>query len=245
MTKMPKPTLESKRKLAEAVTDEPPEPDQPPTKLRKEIKQRMSQLDGSIIIAKDRGYHAQLPKERLESLAVNERGDIYPTILPSLCQSSVAPPKRSLRLQSNLCTRCAKIDLDALLSRPHKTQAGQLAKNLSPVPNWKIDSCALCSLLSSTIDLRYWPSGRKYHSEPTHPTKWEIRHGIQSARTCCKLDTLGGISFHSLRAWKVLSKLSRTKLRRPILKPLRVGSASVKRSIRKYAHRGPFLRPRP
>ncbi|KAH8665212.1 heterokaryon incompatibility protein-domain-containing protein, partial [Tricladium varicosporioides] len=62
---------------------------------------------------------------------------------------------------SNLCTRCAEIDLDTLLSRPHKTQIGQLAKNLSPVSKWEIDSCALCSLLSSTIDLRYWPSGSK------------------------------------------------------------------------------------
>ncbi|PMD37808.1 hypothetical protein L207DRAFT_600441 [Hyaloscypha variabilis F] len=76
-------------------------------------------------------------------------------------QSPVTPPKRSLRLRSNLCSRCAEIDLDALLSRQHKTQAGQLAQDLSPVPNWKIDSCALCSLLSSTIDLRHWPAGRK------------------------------------------------------------------------------------
>jgi hypothetical protein len=53
MTKMPKPTLESKRKLADAVTDEPPEPGQPPTKLRKEIEQRMSQFEESIITAKD------------------------------------------------------------------------------------------------------------------------------------------------------------------------------------------------
>ena len=161
MTKMPKPTLKSKRKLADAVPDEPPEPDQPPTKLRKEIEQRMSQFEESIITAKDSRYSSKVSKERLESPAVNERGDIYPTILPSFCQSSVTPPKRSLRVRSNLCTRCAKINLDALLSRPHKTQAGQLAKNLSPVPTWKIDSCALCSLLSSTMDLRHWPSGRK------------------------------------------------------------------------------------
>ena len=158
---MPKPTLESKRKLADAITDERPEPHQPPTKLRKEIKQRKSQLNESIITAKDGRHHAKLPRERLESLVVNERDDSYPTILPSLCQSLVIPPKRSLRVQSNLCTRCSQIDLDALLSRPHKTKAGQPAKNLSPVPDWKIDSCALCSLLSSTMDLSNWPSGRR------------------------------------------------------------------------------------
>lgn len=158
---MPEPILESKRKRADVVTDEPPEPDPHPTKLRKGIEQRMSQLDESIVTAKDGGYHARLPKERLESLAVNERGDIYPTILPSFRQSSVAPSKRNLRVRSNLCKRCAKIPLDTLLSRPHKTQAGKPAKNLSPVSNWEIDSCALCSLLSSTMDLRYWPSGRK------------------------------------------------------------------------------------
>lgn len=158
---MPKPTLGSKRKLADAITDEPPEPHQPPTKLWKEIKQGMSQLKESVVTAKDGRYYGKLPKERLESLAVHERGDIYPTILPSLCQSSAAPPKQSLRVRSNLCTRCSKIDLDALLSRPHKTKAGQPAKNLSPFPNWKIDSCALCSLLSSIMDLPYWPSGRK------------------------------------------------------------------------------------
>jgi hypothetical protein len=161
MTKLPKPTLESKRKLADAVADEPSEPDEPPTKLRKEFEQRMSQLEESIITAKDSGYPPKLSKERLESFAVNERDDIYPTILPSFCQSSVIPSERSLLVRSNPCTQCAKIDLDALLSRPHKTQAGQLAKNLSPVPNWKIESCALCSLLSSTMDLHYWPSGRK------------------------------------------------------------------------------------
>ncbi|KAH6664202.1 heterokaryon incompatibility protein-domain-containing protein [Halenospora varia] len=161
MAKIPEPTWERKRKLADAVNNEPPAPEPPPTKLRKEIEQKMSQLDESIVTAKDGRYHARIPKERLESLAVNERGDIYPTILPSFRQSSVAPSKRRLRVRSNLCTRCAKIDLDTLLSRPHKTQAGQLVKNLSPVSNWEIDSCALCSLLSSTMDLRYWPSGRK------------------------------------------------------------------------------------
>jgi hypothetical protein len=158
---MPKSTLKSKRKLANAVTDEPPQPDPPPTKRRKETEQRMSQLEQSVLTSKDGGCHAKLPKKRIESLAVNEQGDIYPTILPSFCQSSVAPSKRSLRERSKLCARCVKMDLATLLSRPHKTQAGQPAKNLSPVVNWKIDSCALCSLLSSTMDLHYWPSGRK------------------------------------------------------------------------------------
>ncbi|KAN0099232.1 HET domain containing protein, partial [Hyaloscypha variabilis] len=170
---MPKPTLESKRKLADAVTDEPSEPDQPPTKLRKEIEQTISQIEEGIITTKESGYPRKLPKERLESLAVNEQGDIYPTILPSFCQSSATPPKRSLRVRSNLCTRCAKIDLNTLLSRPHKTQADQLAKNLSPVHNWKIDSCALCSLLSSTMDLPRWSAGEKVRLRTYSSNKME------------------------------------------------------------------------
>jgi hypothetical protein len=39
-----------------------------------------------------------------------------------------------------------------LLSRSHKTRAGQAAKELSPVPSWDILSCALCSLFQSTLD---------------------------------------------------------------------------------------------
>jgi hypothetical protein len=65
-----------------------------------------------------------------------------------------------LRAQSHLCRRCAGIDLDILLSRPHKTQAGQPAKKLNPVRNWNIDSCHLCSLLYSAIDVAVWASAR-------------------------------------------------------------------------------------
>ena len=160
MTKSPEPTLKTKRKLANEVTDEPPKRDLPPTKLRKEIKQKMNQLGENIVPVKDGEYFARLPKEGSENLAVSGR-DIYPTILPSLRQTSIAPTKQGLRGRSNLCPRCTSIALDTLLSRPHKTKAGQAAKNLSSVPNWEIDSCALCSLMSSTMELRYWTPERK------------------------------------------------------------------------------------
>ena len=70
---------------------------------------------------------------KLEGNSVDETDDIYPTILPSLSQSSAAQTKRSLPAQSDLCRRCTRIDLDTLLSRPHKTYAGQPTKKLSPV----------------------------------------------------------------------------------------------------------------
>lgn len=49
-----------------------------------------------------------------------------------------------------------------LLSRSHKTQAGQATKELSPVPSWDILSCALCSLFRSTLR-PFWSkqAGRK------------------------------------------------------------------------------------
>ncbi len=97
-------------------------------------------------------------KGKLEDNSVDKKDDIYSKILPSLSRSTVSVRKRSLRARSNLCKRCAEIDLDILLSRPSKTQAGQAAKNLSPVRDWKIDSCHLCSLLHSTIGSHGWGS---------------------------------------------------------------------------------------
>jgi hypothetical protein len=49
----------------------------------------MSQLDKSIITAKDGRYHAEDPKETLDSFAFNDGGEAYPTILPSFYRSSV------------------------------------------------------------------------------------------------------------------------------------------------------------
>ena len=97
---------------------------------------------------------------KLKGNSVDETNDIYPSILPSLSQSSEAQKKRSLPAQSDLCWRCARIDLDTLLSRPHKTRAGQPAGELSPVRDWDIDSCHLCSLLYSTIDVTLPASDR-------------------------------------------------------------------------------------
>ena len=71
------------------VIDEYLELEPSSTRLRKKIEKKMSQLDKSIITAKDDGYHAEDPKETLDSFAVNDEGDTYPTILPSFYQSSV------------------------------------------------------------------------------------------------------------------------------------------------------------
>ena len=76
---------------------------------------------------------------------------IYPTILPSFNKSSATQTNRNLSTKNSLCRRCAKIDLDMLLSRSHKTHAGQPAKDLSPVSSWETSSCTLCSLFQSTL----------------------------------------------------------------------------------------------
>jgi hypothetical protein len=72
MTKLSKPTLENKRKLADVVIEEYPELDPPSTRLRKKIGKRMSQFDKSIVTAKDGGYHAEHLKETRDSFADNE-----------------------------------------------------------------------------------------------------------------------------------------------------------------------------
>jgi hypothetical protein len=100
---------------------------------------------------------------QLEDNTADEPDDIYPTILPNFGQSSVPLTKRNLRARSSLCKRCAKIDLDMLLSRPHKTYLGQLAATLVQISDWKIDSCTFCSLLSSTLlpTLLDWQQSKK------------------------------------------------------------------------------------
>ena len=84
---------------------------------------------------------------------------------------SLKRPRHS-RLQDNeLCRRCARINLDEVLSREHLTVRGQLVKSLGPVKKWAIDSCSLCGLLAtslppecrssdSTYDLRSFSSKR-------------------------------------------------------------------------------------
>ena len=80
--------FENKRKLADVVIDEYPEANQLPTRLHKKIKKRIGQLEKSIVTTKDGRYHSEDPKETLDSFAVNDGGDTYPTILPSFYQSS-------------------------------------------------------------------------------------------------------------------------------------------------------------
>jgi hypothetical protein len=105
---------------------------------------------------------ANLGPAQLVHRSFHEADAVYPTIIPSFSPSSAAQKNRNLSAKSNLCRRCSEIDLDMLLSRSHKTQAGQAAKELSPVPSWDILSCALCSLFRSTLR-PFWSkqAGRK------------------------------------------------------------------------------------
>jgi len=68
-------------------------------------------------------------------------------------KTSPSPKRlRHPRLQDNeLCGRCAKIDLDEVLSREHLTVRGQLVRSLGPVKKWAIDSCSLCDLLATSL----------------------------------------------------------------------------------------------
>lgn len=50
-----------------------------------------------------------------------------------------------------LCARCAKLNLDAVLSRQNHTGRGELLEDLGPVANWAIDSCPLCNLMAATL----------------------------------------------------------------------------------------------
>ena len=71
------------------VIEEYPELDPPSTRLRKKIEKRVDQLEKSIVTTKDGRYQAEHLKETLDSFAVNDGGEAYPTILPSFYQCSV------------------------------------------------------------------------------------------------------------------------------------------------------------
>lgn len=60
--------------------------------------------------------------------------------------------QRHLRPKSDsLCMRCAKINLDAILSREHKTQKGLVVRKMGRSSKWAINSCSMCHLLASTL----------------------------------------------------------------------------------------------
>ena len=123
-------------------------------KIQKQVKGRhVHEKVGDVERASKKGIStptgAKLGPAQLVHRGFQEADTVYPTILPSFSQSSAA------QKNGNLCRRCRKIDLNTLLSRSHKTHAGQTAKDLSPVPSWDILSCALCSLFQSTLD-RFW-----------------------------------------------------------------------------------------
>ncbi|PMD22187.1 hypothetical protein NA56DRAFT_96473 [Hyaloscypha hepaticicola] len=72
------------------------------------------------------------PTKRPKGIVDVDRDDLYPTKLPRLQQSPTSRTKRSLRARTQLCQRCAKLDIDTLLSRQHKTYRGLPVATLGP-----------------------------------------------------------------------------------------------------------------
>lgn len=101
------------------------------------------------------------PTKRPKGIVDVDRDDLYPTKLPRLQQSPTSRTKRSLRARTQLCQRCAKLDIDTLLSRQHKTYRGLPVATLGPVAKWKIGWCPFCSLLYSTLSPAWSNSSEK------------------------------------------------------------------------------------
>jgi hypothetical protein len=90
------------------------------------------------------------------------------------------PAIRNARSQNErLCARCARINLDAVFSKPHRTRRGNLVKNLGPIARWRVDSCPFCHLLATTLppslsqrpEVKY--SLRSSSSKKTPQMGWE------------------------------------------------------------------------
>jgi hypothetical protein len=135
--------------------------DTPPGKLQKTIgaeltihedTQRAKGLHSPVIDTEDTtNLEGSLSYARNELIRpIDDQKGIFPTVLPTFRQSSIAQEKRNLRASSSLCKRCKKIDLDKLLLTKHKTYGGLPAGSLSNVSTWEVDTCALCNLLRST-----------------------------------------------------------------------------------------------
>jgi hypothetical protein len=133
MAKKTNSTSDKKRKFAAETA--PKGPETPPPKLRSDIGLILNRLD-EIPRHKAKRYQTRT-RDRLDRNIFNKSDDLFPTRLPCYWPSS----------ESNLCNRCAEIDLDQLFSRPHAASVGQRCKDLSSVYTWHWDSCALCSLL--------------------------------------------------------------------------------------------------
>ena len=101
-------------------------------------------------------------------------------------RSKTSPSPKRLRhprLQDNeLCGRCAKIDLDEVLSRGHLTVRGQLVKSLGPVKKWAIDSCSLCGLLATSLPSECRSSDSTYNLR-SFSSKRDPRLGWKSIDT--------------------------------------------------------------
>ena len=136
--------------------------DTPPGKLQKTIgaeltihedTQRAKGLHSPVIDTEDTtNLEGSLSYARNELIRpIDDQKGIFPTVLPTFRQSSLAQEKRNLRAGSSLCKRCKKIDLDKLLLTKYKTYGGLPAGSLSNVSTWEVDTCALCNLLRSTL----------------------------------------------------------------------------------------------
>ncbi|KAH7397632.1 heterokaryon incompatibility protein-domain-containing protein [Cadophora sp. MPI-SDFR-AT-0126] len=105
--------------------------------------------------AKNKSKHSISLATEVDGLAKRQKraadDDLYPTELSTIRQPLTSQTKESRPIRNQLCQRCTKLDIDSLLSRQHKTRRGLPVAALSPVAQWKIGRCPLCSLLYSTL----------------------------------------------------------------------------------------------
>ena len=154
-----------------------------------------------------------MPREK-RKLQRTEDEQIGDTEQPPGINHSV-PSKRSKNHAPSprdpLCKRCAKIDLDKVLSRQHKTCVGQAVKNLGPISAWEMDSCALCGLLASTLPPR--------HRSRTNKTRYVLRSysTIKSNRAGLKSIDIGMIGLEQSDIYLIPQHQGSTWLR--TLKP--------------------------
>jgi hypothetical protein len=77
--------------------------------------------------------------------------DNYPNHSTRGCTAS-SSVTRSLARYPGLCGRCARLDLDKILSSQHNTARGLLVTTLSAVSTWSKASCSFCRLMSDILN---------------------------------------------------------------------------------------------
>jgi hypothetical protein len=66
---------------------------------------------------------------------------------PSTPGSTSSSVTRMVARNAGLCGRCARLDLDKVLSLQHESARANLVANLSAVSTWSITSCSFCRLM--------------------------------------------------------------------------------------------------